>query len=426
MIMQIINNKGRILKYAIIIFFLNRLLTLEFLNYYPVMGEIYVLVSGILTVWYCFKFFYVHSRKNHLYVNEVGVVLLIAIYFTYAFFNTLFHDGSVRRVIMTAYPIIGSLCFIEVESRNHYDELIRGFNFFLVFFVIVNFWDMIFIRHALTGLTTTTFMVGGKNQLAVLLSVALAFYCVICQEQEKKQFFNLKSIAYLLVITMSAVLSTSSTCMITITAVILLYILMVVKKKGLLVNPTGVMIIYVVSWFALIVFRIHYLFADLLRNWFHKDLTLSHRTIIWDRALELIVKKPVFGYGLTESLNVFSVHHDYTGGNNNVWTALSGHNQFLQLLYYGGIVLMMMFFAIYFVSTKKKRRNNYHFKYYFLGVIGILINWMSEVPSEYAMFLMLGICYFSERSLWRSVENESELQINQCYRANIQGREIPR
>lgn len=423
--MQLTSNKGRILKYAIVIFFLNRLLTLEFLNYYPIIDEIYVLISEILTVWYCFKFFYVHSRKNHLYVNEVGVVLIIAIYFMYAFLNTLFHDGSVRRVIMTAYPIIGSLCFVEVESDNHYEEMIHGFNLFLGFFVIVNFFDMIFIRHALTGLTTTTFMIGGKNQLAIVLSVALAFYCVICQEQEKKQFFNLKSIAYLLVIMMSAVLSTSSTCIITIAVVVLLYVLMVFKKEGFLVNPTRIMIIYVVAWFALIVFRIHYIFANLLLNWFHKDLTLSHRTIIWDRALELISNKPVFGYGLAESLNVFSVNHDYTGGNNNVWTALSGHNQFLQLLYYGGIVLMIIFFALYFVSTKKTRRNNYHFKYYFLGVIGILINWMSEVPSEYAMFLMLGMCYFSERSLWRSVENDSELQINQCYCSNIQGREIP-
>ncbi len=411
MMIQKTNNgkcKGRILKYAIIIFFLNRLFALEVLNYYPIIDEVYVLISEALTIWFCLKFVYIHNKNGHLYTNEVGVVFLVLIYFAYVFMDTLFQEGSIRRVLMTAYPIIGSLCFVEVESRNHYDELVRGFNLFLGFFVIVNLLDMIFIRHALIGLTTTTFLVGGKNQLAILLVVALTFFCVVRQKQDKEKLFNLKNIAYLLIILLSAILSTSSTCMITIAVIILLYILIIFKKKEQFVNPMGIMIIYIVAWFSLIVFRLHYLFADFLLYWFNKDLTLSHRTIIWDRALELISQKPIFGYGLADSLNVFFVNHDYTGANNDVWTALSGHNQFLQLLYYGGIVLIILFITLYFFATKKERRNNHHFKYYFLAVIGILINWMSEVPSEYAMFLMLGWCFFSGRSLWRIAENESE------------------
>ena len=129
-------------------------------------------------------------------------------------------------------------------------------------------------------------------------------------------------------------------------------------------------------------------------NLLNKDLTLSHRTIIWNKALELIREKPIWGYGLAKFINVFLVNHDYIGGNNNVWTSISGHNQFLQLIYY-------------FVCTKKEKSNNYHFKYFFLGVIEILINWMSEVPSEYAMFFMLGLCFYSERSMW-GMRYESE------------------
>ena len=195
MMIQKTNNgkcKGRILKYAIIIFFLNRLFALEVLNYYPIIDEVYVLISETLTIWFCLKFVYIHNKNGHLYTNEVGVVFLVLIYFAYVFMDTLFQEGSIRRVLMTAYPIIGSLCFVEVESRNHYDELVRGFNLFFCFFVIVNLLDMIFIRHALIGLTTTTFLVGGKNQLAILLAVALAFFCVVRQKQDKeKRFWDL-------------------------------------------------------------------------------------------------------------------------------------------------------------------------------------------------------------------------------------------
>ena len=140
-----------------------------------------------------------------------------------------------------------------------------------------------------------------------------------------------------------------------------------------------------------------YLASDLIVNTLHKDLTLSHRTIIWDKALEMISDKPILGYGMSDSVNIFTVNHDYTGNNNNVWTTLSGHNQILQILYYGGIVLLLAFVFLYFVSCASERRKNHLFYIYFLSVIAVLIVWMTEVPSEYAMFTMLGMCFYSER-----------------------------
>lgn len=126
--MQITNNKETILKYAIIVFFLNRLFILEISNYYPILDEIYVLISEIITIWYCFKFLYKHNRNKYQYVKEVGIVLLVTIYSVHALLRTLFNDGSARRVVMTAYLKIRLLCFVEVETDNHYDEMIRVFN----------------------------------------------------------------------------------------------------------------------------------------------------------------------------------------------------------------------------------------------------------------------------------------------------------
>ena len=122
---------------------------------------------------------------------------------------------------------------------------------------------------------------------------------------------------------------------------------------------------------------------------------LSHRTLIWDAALDMIREKPIFGYGNPDSYNVFSVNHDFTGGHNDVWTTISGHNQILQILYYGGIIMLLIFVWIYFVSTKQSNKNHNSYMF-FISVIVISLTWMSEVPGEYGMFLALTMCFLSQ------------------------------
>lgn len=386
--------------YIIAIFFLNRIISVPMISGNETIGNVYTLISQAITLWYTLKFLVFHAREKRLLLSDVGIIVLTVIFFLYLIFASWFENGYIRRAIFSAYPIIGTMCFVEIESRISPRELLHAFSFFSYLFAVFNLIDIVILRISGNFSVNTPFLVGGKNQLAVFLCIALSFYLgyneMMAEDFGKR--IGTKNLIFFVIVLLNSMLSLSGTCIITVGIVTVLYIVYRIRGgQSFILAPLNVLIIYVIAWFALIIFRLQYLFADLIQNVLHKDLTLSHRTIIWDKALELIYKKPIFGHGLAESYNVFSVYHDYTGGNNSVWTSMSGHNEILQLLYYGGIVLIVILLIMYLTACREFRRHNYFFVFMFIAVVGILINWMSEVPGEYSLFLMLAMCYWSYR-----------------------------
>lgn len=390
----------RVLIYIVAIFFLNRMINPSFITVNDTVANIYTVISQFFTLWYVMKFLICHMRNKKMLLSDVGIIVLCVLFFIYLLLDNLLLGGYLRRVFFVAYPIIGSICMIEVESIDHSKELLHAFSLFAFLFATLNLIDILLIRGTGSINSASSYLVGGKNQLAMFLSMSLSFFFAYNEviNTDYKTNSKLKNIFFLGIIIFNTALSRSGTCIITIGIELMLYIIYKTKgEKNLFLQPINILVLYIIAWFALIIFRLQYLFSNFITNILHKDLTLSHRTIIWDRALELIRKKPIFGYGLSKSYDVFSVYHDYSGGNNSVWTSISGHNEILQLLYYGGIVLIFILLAMYFISCSRKRRQNHAFVFMFLGVVGILINWMSEVPGEYSFFLMMAMCYWSSR-----------------------------
>lgn len=391
-------NKWKTLKYAICFFFLMRIFTPDFIKNNFIVDNIYILCSELLTVGSVLYFLYVISKSRHCYLKDFSLVLLVAVYFFYYFFITFFMNGNLRRVIMISYPIIGSLCFIHNNYKLHYKELVKGISWMMNMFLLINLIDMLLIKKVLsTG--NTNYMVGGKNQLSIFLVISLVFWFADRSNIYQKINIGIKDVVYLFLVLITTLISKSSTCLLTVLLIFAIFAWGELKNGNLKFNIKIITLVYVIAWFSLIIFRLQHFFSDFILNVLHKDLTFSHRTIIWDTAIETISKRWLFGYGMQDTVNIFSVNHDYTGGQNDVWTAISAHNEILQLLYYGGTILVIIFIAIYFVCLKNKNSNNKHFYLFFLGVLAILITWLSEVPGEYAMFFMLSMCYYSKRSV---------------------------
>ena len=390
----------RTFVYFIAILFLNRVVDIPYVSLNETVANIYTLISQIITIWYIFKFLRFYLKTRNALLSDIGIILFIFLFFFILIFVTVAEGGYVRRAIFTMYPIIGTVCMIEIESKYHAKELLSAFSLFFYAFAILNLIDILITRRTVVIDTSKPFLVGGKNQLAIFLCMTLSFHFAHTKQirMERRYFPKLKDCLFLLIIILNSILSLSSTCIVTVAVVLFLYQIYVTRGANcFILQPLNILILYTVAWFSLIIFRLQYLFAGLIHNVLHKDLTMSHRTIIWDKALKMIREKPLVGHGLSESYNVFSVHHDYTGGNNDVWTSMSGHNEIIQLLYYGGIIAVIVLIAMYIVSTSVRRRNNSIFMIIFIGVIGILLNWMTEAPGEYSLFLMLAICYWSDR-----------------------------
>ena len=81
-----------------------------------------------------------------------------------------------------------------------------------------------------------------------------------------------------------------------------------------------------------VVFRKQSIFSWLIVGIMHREISLTHRTEVWDAALSAIQKKPILGHGYQTF--VFSPIIETT------------HNEFIEMLYKTGIVGLILFLLL--------------------------------------------------------------------------------
>lgn len=387
----------RVFLYALVFFFLNRAFMFNFIISYELINTIYLLISEIITVIVVLKFI-IHCFNNKSFsIAKYIVIVAIVLYYTYYFLDSMVLETNIRRVLMVAYPVIGTVAFLYNESDNHFNELVKGISLLLKLSIILTLIDAVFIKHFFINVVSQ-YLIGGRNQLAITLSISMSFFAAEHEINNSgdivsKRRYYFPVFLYLFLIVILGAFSSSATVLLCLGIMILLYFLFLRNKR---INSTWFLLLYSVGWFLLIIIRLQSLLSSLIVTVLHRDITFSHRTLIWDAALKKIAEKPLFGYGSPDSYNVFNVHHDFTGHNNDVWVLISAHNQILQLLYCGGIILVILYFIVYFLSCKYTTTSKLAYIFY-ISVIVIMVTWLSEVPGEYSCFLMLAITYISGR-----------------------------
>lgn len=133
------------------------------------------------------------------------------------------------------------------------------------------------------------------------------------------------------------------------------------------------------NWF-LLIFRHMELFASLVKL-VGKNLTFSGRTIIWDSALSLLGRLPVFGYGVSE--NTYYVIYKNT--------PMEAHNMILSLLLQGGALLLALFAAqIICVNLRIQHLGaKSGLNYAVLGIIAYGVMFLVESPPIIPGFFLI-------------------------------------
>ena len=171
--------------------------------------------------------------------------------------------------------------------------------------------------------------------------------------------------------TVAICIERSSTSIVAMLLMDIAVCLFIVKKRFTKIRVNIYMTIYIIFEIILIAGSILFL-KSLVGSIFHKDLTFSGRTIIWQQILFMIAQKPVFGWG-------------YVGGEkmstilgSQVFT--SAHNQWLNFLFQGGIVLFSVALILFIIeiSTIKRQKNNKNVFITTFFLISLLIEMLFE------------------------------------------------
>lgn len=184
------------------------------------------------------------------------------------------------------------------------------------------------------------------------------------------------------------------------------------RKKWRILIAAGIFLVSLIYYLVVFV-RIQEKFARIIEDVLHKNATLSTRTIIWDKAFDMISNSFLLGYGAANNNNRYIQIQTFS---------FNAHNFFLQLLLMGGIVLFACFAYILVISIVSLNKcNDNKLKGFTLTLaVTFLFTSMSEVYTMNLVFIVFFIVYISQNILKMNVKDILKLS---NYKISIQIKE---
>ena len=359
---------------ALILFTLFRFCSPIFINGTH-LAPFYTLISKTVTaiaiVWYIVLF-----RKA-----SVPFLILVSFYIVRLNVTLWYAPQNLMRVFMSAYPIIGLVCISEIMLKRNARLFVKSFSGILKILCTVNALQSLL----LPNLFYQKYILGGENQIVFSYIISIVMEKACCRRSQKN--FN----GYLVLLSLSIIRIFSAGNLLGWT--VFLAICFYYRKPRKLKSITlfwG----YCVSWILIVIVRIQNIFAWLIVGILHKNLTLTNRTVIWDNALGSIKERPLFGYGVQNTVNLFYTYI-VRQGKPTVNTWFSAHNQVVQTLYESGIVSMIPVILLCIIVFKRldKNKNSKMFPIMVAGIIGLSVSIMAEAPGWDSIFILLILAY---------------------------------
>lgn len=376
------NRIVHILSLIIILFFFMRLSSFpSFMPEGSTAKQIFARFSQLFTVYITIKYF---SRRR-----ISPIVLFWILYMLLGLVTTVFSNGSVHSVIQLTYPIL-SICMLnELEMPTNSRNYFLAYSILLTFFVTINALLLPFSQE-LYG--EYRYFFGNRNGVMIpcLFSVVISYIACSYSGKNKKLFYY-----NLLIGTLNIVWGGSSGGLLSWSAFILLYFLPVLKTMLSKVGLLGATTLIICAEIGIVVFRFQNFFAFIIEDIMHKSLTLTHRTLIWDKVLPEILRHPMIGYGVQKDTNLFTIH--YMENNALRTSTFSTHNELLRILYEQGFLSLIILIAILLICwvTSHPFRRNPDIYLLYIALIALLIQMITEAPGIYSVMVILSLiwCY---------------------------------
>lgn len=306
---------------------------LTYFSTFSMVDRIYS-VAKILVLAYLL--IYIFLIKKEIKFSAFQVVIVI--YEIYLIVNTFLQSGALSTAITTATATIGFLLVVQtLVERNGYD-LITSMMFIFELIIYGNLLVMLIFPQGLYGDVVNGrcyWLLGHQNQtiLYVINAIMIAVIYMKMKQKTLRYSYSVRAIC-LIVGSVASIFYVNSA-----TSIFGLFIILAVvlfNKFGFRITILQGVIVSLILFFVIVLFRNLELSSGIIQNILHRDLTLSGRTKIWDNALLYIKERPIFGYGI-ETYALANQRFGFT----------TAHCKYLYDLYQGGIVLFFLQLAIF-------------------------------------------------------------------------------
>lgn len=336
-------------------------------------------IAAVIIV-FIYLLYQINSKMMGVYI--VYNLLLI--------WSTWINDIPLREQILLSLSGITLVGAFELINKYASKKQFNIYTFYYVFLVIVNSLQTIYYGGS-RDINGYLCIFGNKNWYFYKILPAIFLVLLMCAKY-KKHILSLKFNCFWGLAFVSVILAGSGTGTLALGlwGIYIIFIPLIerIKQNKKFDHYIVYSILIIFIFFTIVIWNAAEIFAPIIVGLLGKDLTFTTRTRIWERALELITKKPIIGYGAMESESIVALFYgipDFT----------TTHNQYLGELFRGGIPLLMCFIALVYLAFKRMQiSDNIDVKKAMtFGIFCLLLWWMMESITSMYLVLVLFICY---------------------------------
>ena len=381
----------------------------------PVLDKVYDVLQILagLCIGICYLAEIVRKRR----INPI--VALVAVYYGILILSTLLNQGDMKGILLRSANFVIICMMLDLIAVYNPKGLISSLLIVLEAMVYLNLVTILIFPEGLyaSDYFSAYWFLGYKNQMINVMLPAACFGMIrYHMETEGKLEKNWKAWirAFILILTtvLSAVLVHSGASIL-ITGAMLIFLLFQGCFVDKLFNFRNYLILNILLFFVIVIFRIQNLFAFLIEDILHKNLTLTGRTVIWDRTLELIGEKPILGHGVPfyeDRKLQYAIETKWI----NKAAGLHAHDRFLETLYRGGIVLLIHYLAIllttnhYLMKFRKLKGAKIIAFTLFVYLTGMITEFYDFSPMFFGLMTLSCYCDRFESAGMKDAENGTE------------------
>ena len=335
------------------------------------------------------------TRKVKIYT----VTMLIELAYSMILLATLISGRSIRNAISVLLPVMAMMLLFNYGIERKEEVFLAVVRRMMLAFVLINAITVVLAPNGLFYQDGPNWLFGLKNVHVRYIIPGIAI--IIAADIYKKGKLTLGDYALLGVGIINNLLVKSSTGL----AGMLLFSALIISDNfrgkisrkiiRKMLNPTVIVLVSIVLYY-FVLSGGNSILGTLVSKYFGKDLTFTGRSYVWARCLELILQKPMFGYGYVNSDEFFSLI--------GVGIGAHPHNYLLAWLFYGGVFSLVFVAMAYFVLIKRVKKNtSVQARVYLWATISFFVMGVTDVSIlSVLMHPMLLLCeYYSKNDRFR-------------------------
>lgn len=318
-------------------------------------------VSQIVIFFVGIYFYFVGKKKSDR-ISKIVVVMIV--YHAVLIVVTVLNGGLVLQIGYQALQFCCFAIYLDMVLINNPKMLFRTCMPILEIYLVLNFFTIIFCQEGLyrsdTFVKFTYYFLGYDNQNInfILPALVLVLIYSVGSKGHRLHLIFCYCVAILTAIQIWSGMTLIVVCTMSFLAVICL------KKNNYFIEKilsgnwfNGISLLWanIVMNISIVILRLQYLLEFLIVDILQKDITLTGRTVLWDRNFYYIFMKPCWGYGV-DSAKKRALKLGYSA---SAPQGLHAHNRFVETLYRGGFVLFGIYLWMLFYAAKclKKFKN---------------------------------------------------------------------